>query len=82
MPTTLCLDFGNTRQKCAVFINKDLAEMIVLTDAIINDLNNIINKYKPTVSILSSVINHSIEVENLLESKTNFHKLNKLWFIK
>lgn len=50
--------------------------MIVLTDAIINDLNNIINQYKPTVSILSSVINHSIEVENLLESKTNFHKLN------
>ena len=74
--TTLCLDFGNTRQKCAIFINNDLAEIIVLNDDIIQSINNIIRQYKPTASILSSVINHSVEIEKLLESATQFHKLN------
>lgn len=74
--TTLCLDFGNTRQKCAVFINTDLAEVFVLGNDMVGDLNNIIDKYNPATSILSSVINHDIEIEKLLAATTNFHKLN------
>lgn len=73
--TTLCLDFGNTRRKCAVFVNEDLANVIILNNDI-EDLTILIEQYQPTNSILSSVINHSIEIEELLSSKTKFHKLN------
>ena len=72
---TLCLDFGNTRNKCAVFVNKDLANVIVLNNNV-DDLAKLIEQYKPTYSILSSVINHTVEVEELLNAKTYFHKLN------
>lgn len=76
--TTLCLDFGNTRQKCAVFINKDVAEIIVLKEDIISHLKNIITQYNPTKSILSSVILHDVAIETLLQSTTQFHQLNHL----
>jgi type III pantothenate kinase len=76
LPTTLCLDFGNTRQKCAVFNNNELINVTVLNSANNNDLLNMIESYKPTYSILSSVINHPVEIEEMLASKTHFHKLN------
>jgi type III pantothenate kinase len=75
---TLCLDFGNTRQKCAVFNNHNLIDVVVLNTASINDLLHIIQQHQPTHSILSSVINHSIEVEEILAANTHFHKLNHL----
>ncbi len=74
--TTLCLDFGNTRKKCAIFNDNNLVEVIVLNDNDVADIENIINQYMPSKSILSSVINHSPDVENLLSNKTHFHKLN------
>ena len=73
---TLCLDFGNTRQKCAIFNNAEIVDVVVLNTSSIEDLKNIIQQHQPTNSILSSVINHSIEIENLLVETTNFHKLN------
>jgi type III pantothenate kinase len=36
---------------------------------------NIIAQYKPSRSILSSVINHNPQIEELLDTKTKFHKL-------
>ncbi len=76
MNTTLCLDFGNTRLKVAVFNEQDLQEVIVLEEDVVNDLEHIIETYKPTKSILSSVINHATEVETLLTNHTQFHKLS------
>ena len=73
---TLCLDFGNTRQKCAVFINDELIDVAVLDSSSNDDLLKLIEEHHPTDSILSSVINHNIEVENILEANTHFHKLN------
>ena len=75
---TLCLDFGNTRQKCAVFNNSELIDVIVLNTSSNDDLINVIDAHLPTHSILSSVINHSTEVEQILATKTKFHKLNHL----
>ena len=75
---TLCLDFGNTRQKCAVFNNNELIDVIVLNSSSNDDLLNVIDAHNPTHSILSSVINHNIEVEEILAAKTHFHKLNYL----
>ncbi|HVG41684.1 MAG TPA: type III pantothenate kinase [Chitinophagaceae bacterium] len=74
--TTLCLDFGNTRLKAALFIDNELKEIIVLNDDPVTDIKNILEHQKPQASILSSVINHDIAIENLLQSNIRFHKLS------
>lgn len=74
--TTLCFDFGNTRLKCAVFINKDFFEEILLKNDSAEELDGIIEKYRPCRSILSSVIDHNPAIEQLLAAKTFFHKLS------
>ncbi len=78
MQTTLCFDFGNTRLKCAVFQNSDLLDVVVMDNDATETVAGIIEKYKPTRSILSSVITHNPEMENLLAQHTRFHKLNHL----
>ncbi|MEJ7610682.1 MAG: type III pantothenate kinase [Ferruginibacter sp.] len=74
--TTLCLDFGNTRLKAAVFLNDVMQEEILLPDHSPGSVSSILEKYKPAVSILSSVINHDPAIEILLGKKTLFHKLS------
>lgn len=75
---TICFDFGNTRLKAAVFENEEVKEVIVLTDDSSETILQLINQYNPQKSILSSVINHNREIENLLSQKTKFHLLNHL----
>ena len=74
--TTLCLDFGNTRLKTAVFDKAQLKEVIVLNEDPVNHLEEIIQKHQPHKSILSSVVNHDLKIEDLLGQKTQFHKLS------
>ena len=76
--TTLCLDFGNTRLKAAIFTNDMLGEEIMLPDDSIETIDQILEKWKPGKSILSSVINHNEAIEQHLSGKTNFHKLSHL----
>ena len=78
MVTTLCLDFGNTRKKIAVFKNKEISEAVVLKDDSAATIQELINKYKPNKSILSSVIDHDPAVEQVLSANTAFHKLSYL----
>jgi type III pantothenate kinase len=73
---TLCLDFGNTRYKVAVFDNDTLKEVVILNDNTVEHLRSIVEIKKPKRSILSSVVNHPEEVEDLLKQNTHFHKLN------
>jgi type III pantothenate kinase len=74
--TTLCLDFGNTRLKAAVFKDDQLKEVIVLDhNNSFEHLQQLIDQHQPRQSILSSVVNHAIQVETLLASTTRFHKL-------
>lgn len=73
---TLCLDFGNTRLKCGVFIGEHLSEIIKLQDDKVETINNLLARYKPEYSILSSVINHDIEIEKILSQKSSFLKLD------
>jgi type III pantothenate kinase len=75
MNTTLCFDFGNTRLKMAVFSNAQLKEIIVLPDGSVATIEGVAKKYSPQKSILSSVINHDLEIEKLLTGKTKFHLL-------
>lgn len=76
MQTTLCFDFGNTRLKCAVFDNDLLKEVFVLNNAAPETVKQYVNQYKATHSILSSVVNHTQELENMLATTTIFHKLD------
>ena len=76
MQTTLCFDLGNTRLKCAVFRDRDFAAEIILENTEPSTIKNIIDQFTPDKSILSSVINHSVEMETLLANHTKFHKLS------
>ena len=76
MSTTLCFDFGNTRRKVAVFVGDELKEAIQLTDESRATVEALIDTYRPAKSILSSVINHNPELEEVLAAHTRFHKLS------
>lgn len=75
MEKTLCLDFGNTRLKAALFTDDEIKESIVLSGDGVNDLSSVLKDFKPQFSILSSVVHHNPEIEQLL-SPTKFHKLS------
>jgi type III pantothenate kinase len=74
--TTLCIDFGNTRLKAAVFHDHSFMEEINIESDTIETISSLLVKYNPAKTILSSVINHNPEIEILLASKTLFHKLS------
>ena len=78
MTITLCLDFGNTRKKVAVFHGDELKEIIVLPDDSNATIQSLINQYQPKKSILSSVIDHNPELENLLAIRSKYHRLSHL----
>jgi len=73
--TTLCFDFGNTRLKAAVFTDEILQQTSVLEDDPVSSLRKMIQQFKPSRSILSSVINEPPEIEQLLRKHTVFHRL-------
>ena len=76
--TTLCLDFGNTRLKAAIFKNDEMVKEFFLVDDSVETITPILDQYDPGRSILSSVINHNSAIEILLSSRTVFHKLSHL----
>ena len=78
MQITLTLDFGNTSKKVGIFHNDEIKEAVVLKDDSNDTIQKLIETYKPQKTILSSVINHNTEIENILAAKTKFHKLSHL----
>ena len=75
---TLCLDFGNSRLKCGVFEGNIFKEEIVLPDDSNETIKKLLQTTKAQKSILSSVIDHNAEIENILSEQTTFHKLSHL----
>jgi type III pantothenate kinase len=76
LDTTLCFDFGNTRLKCGVFLDDRLSEVFSLAGSGKETIEDLLKKYKPAKTILSSVIEHGNEIEKNLGEKTSFHKLS------
>jgi type III pantothenate kinase len=76
MHHTLCFDFGNTLLKCAVFEGAEFKEVVVVENDATGTIESLLQKYKPTKSILSSVIDHNLAIEDLLKHRTAFHKLS------
>jgi type III pantothenate kinase len=75
MQKTCCFDFGNTRLKAALFQDRELLEVVVLENDAPETIQGLLDTFKPTKSILSSVINHNPAIEILLDNTTKFHKL-------
>jgi len=75
---TLCLDFGNTRLKAAIFENEVFKTELVLPDDSNSTIEKLLNDERPQKTILSSVISHNPEIEQLLSQHSNFHKLSHL----
>ena len=78
MTKTLCLDFGNTRKKAAVFQDDELKEVLTLPQDETDELQKIIRRVQPQKSILSSVVDHNPGIEELLTLNSKFHKLSHL----
>ena len=76
MLVTLCLDFGNTRLKGAIFNDDTPVAILLLADDSLPTVLHLLNTYQPTHSILSSVIQHNPEMIDLLIRRTKFHLLN------
>ena len=73
MNIKLIADFGNTFQKLAVFEDKKLLVKETFDDLDPDSLNRFIGKYGPFHGlILSSVSNHSIELEKILARSGKF----------
>ena len=75
---TLCLDFGNTRMKAAIFKNGNLEQAFTLNGDGIDQIKGILQDHQPEKSILSSVIHHNPAINEVLSSNTSFHLLNHL----
>ncbi|MBL7741735.1 MAG: type III pantothenate kinase [Chitinophagaceae bacterium] len=78
MSVTLCFDFGNTRKKAAIFRRNEIDKVMVLPDDEATTIQSLLDKYQPHKSILSSVIDHNAAIEELLGSKTKYHRLSHL----
>ncbi len=76
--TTICLDFGNTRLKAAIFENEYFKEEIVFPNDETATIKKLLIDYKPQKTILSSVVEHNAEMESLLAAHSSFHKLSHL----
>jgi len=76
MKKTICLDFGNTRLKAALFQDNELVKEIAVENDKDDTILAIIKTYQPDAAILSSVINHNVAIEDILATHTNFHKLS------
>ena len=74
--TTLCFDFGNTRLKCGRFVNRDFAGEYTLENDSVEEIERVVAEHQPQRTILSSVIDHNPAIEEVLASKTAFHKLS------
>jgi type III pantothenate kinase len=75
---TLCLDLGNTRLKAAIFEDENFVAEIFLPNDEKATIEKLLADHKPQKSILSSVIEHNPEIENVLAAGSAFHKLSHL----
>ena len=78
MSITICFDFGNTRKKIVVFNKTEIDKTFVWNDISPEMIRTLIDTYKPQRSILSSVIDHDLFIEEMLAAGTKFHKLSHL----
>lgn len=78
MQTVLCFDLGNTRSKFAVFKEGKFEQECIMKDASLDSFQNAWNEYRPSKTVLSSVVKHDPNVESYLSKVSLFHKITSL----
>lgn len=71
---TLCFDFGNSRLKCALMKGADVQEERFLQGTP-SEIEALLQELKPDRTILSSVIRHDPQVEDVLATYGQFLKI-------
>ena len=70
MSINLCIDWGNTNVKAAIFDNDVLQKQFVFAeDVALEKVSGMIDAYQPVKAILCSVVHRSDELEQLVKSK-------------
>jgi type III pantothenate kinase len=70
MSVNLCVDWGNTSVKAAIFENDKLQKQFTFSsDAALEKVTSIMDLYQPNKAILCSVVHHSDEVSQLIKSQ-------------
>jgi len=70
MSVNLCIDWGNTQVKAAIFDDDKLQKQFTFSgDAALEKVTSIMDLYQPVKAILCSVVSHSDEVGQLIKSK-------------
>jgi type III pantothenate kinase len=70
MSINLCVDWGNTNVKAAIFDNDTLHKQFIFSEtAALEQITSIINLFQPTKAIASSVKKGNEEFKHLLKSK-------------
>lgn len=72
MTKTLCLDFGNTRKKAALFQDADIAGIFPVPDHSLEEVQSLVRQHQPQRCILASVVNHDPALEEFLKLNTSF----------
>ena len=75
MSISICLDFGNTRLKAGIFKESELLEVTVLEQGNLAEMEALLDKWNPQKTILSSVVHHDQQIEELLAKRSKFHLL-------
>ncbi len=69
MSINLCIDWGNTAVKAAIFDNDMLHKQYTFSpDNVLEKVSEMMDTYKPAKAILCSVVGHTDELEQLLRS--------------
>jgi type III pantothenate kinase len=78
MSINLCIDWGNTNVKAAIFDNDKLQKQITFSDeAALEKVSELMDTYKPVKAILCSVVNQEDELGHLIKSNVkSFIELN------
>jgi type III pantothenate kinase len=70
MSINLCIDWGNTNIKAAIFDNDVLKQQFLFTeDNALEQVTQIMDAHKPVKAIVCTVVQHNNELEQLLQSR-------------
>lgn len=69
---TICFDFGNTRSKYGVFENDQLTSKHTLENPGVENIGRLLDQYRPSHTLLSSVIHHDPAIERLMAERSKF----------
>jgi type III pantothenate kinase len=70
MSLNLCIDWGNTNVKVAIFDNDTIQKQFTFSEeSVLEKVSSLIDAYRPVKAILCSVVHHDNELQHLVKSK-------------